>query len=62
MPAIVNTLDNAKVNITSVHAFCAGSGRYDGMLWVKAADLHKAAKALGGDAQSSISSALATRR
>jgi hypothetical protein len=37
----------AKVNITSVQAFCAGSGRYGGMLWVKAADQRKAAKALG---------------
>jgi len=30
-----------------VQAFCAGSGRYGGMLWVKQSDFRKAAKALG---------------
>jgi hypothetical protein len=30
-----------------VQLFCTGSGRYGGMLWVKAPDLRKAAKALG---------------
>ena len=44
---ITSKLADAKVNITSVQAFCAGSGRYGGMLWVKAADLRKAAKVLG---------------
>jgi hypothetical protein len=44
---ITGKLADAKVNITSVQAFCAGSGRYGGMLWVKPPDLRKAAKALG---------------
>ena len=43
---IASKLADAKINITSVQAFCAGGGRYGGMLWVKAADLRKAAKAL----------------
>ena len=44
---VVSKLAQAGVNITSVQAFCAGSGRYGGMLWVKAPDLRRAAKALG---------------
>lgn len=44
---IAGKLAQAKVNMTSLQAFCAGSGRYGGMLWVKAKDLAKAAKALG---------------
>lgn len=44
---ITQKLADAKVNITSVQAFCTGGGRYGGMLWVKPADLRKAAKVLG---------------
>ena len=44
---LVNKLAQAKINVTSVQAFCSGGGRYGGMLWVKASDLRKAAKALG---------------
>jgi hypothetical protein len=44
---IASKLSDAKVNITSVQIFCAGSGRYGGMLWVKPPDMRKAAKALG---------------
>ena len=44
---ITQKLAQANINITSVQAFCAGSGRYGGMLWVKPPDLRKAAKALG---------------
>lgn len=44
---IVEKLRQVNVNITSVQAFTAGSGRYGGMLWVKPPDLRKAAKALG---------------
>jgi len=44
---VVNKLAEAKINVTSVQAFCSGAGRYGGMLWVKAPDLRKAAKALG---------------
>src|SRR5207245_6724418 len=60
---ITEKLARAKINITSVQAFCAGSGRYGGMLWVKPPDMRKAAKALGIGAGSSrsASSDLATR-
>ena len=44
---IAEKLAQANINITSVQAFCAGSGRYGGMVWVKPLDLRKAAKALG---------------
>jgi len=44
---LVRRLAEAKINVTSVQVFCAGSGRYGGLLWVKAPDLRKAAKALG---------------
>jgi hypothetical protein len=44
---VVKRLAEANVNVTSVQVFCAGSGRYGGMLWVKAPDRRKAAKALG---------------
>jgi hypothetical protein len=44
---VVNRLAEANINVTSVQVFCAGSGRYGGMLWVKAPDLRKGAKALG---------------
>ena len=42
-----NTLAEANINIISVQAFCVGSGRYGGLLWVGAPDLRRAAKALG---------------
>lgn len=61
---ITSKLANAKVNITSVQVFCGGFGRYGGMLWVKPADLRKAAKALGvgvAATPGSASSELATR-
>jgi hypothetical protein len=44
---LVKRLAEANINVTSVQVFCAGSGRYGGMLWVKAPDRRKAAKALG---------------
>jgi hypothetical protein len=44
---IAKRLAEANISVTSVQVFCAGSGRYGGMLWVKALDLRKAAKALG---------------
>jgi predicted amino acid-binding ACT domain protein len=59
---ITSKLADADINITSVQTFCAGSGRYGGMLWVKAADLRKAAKALAvGVGTSRSASELATR-
>lgn len=44
---IFGKLAQANINATSVQVFCAGAGRYGGMLWVKSQDLRKAAKALG---------------
>jgi hypothetical protein len=44
---IAKRLAEANINVTSAQVFCAGSGRYGGVLWVKAPDLRKAAKALG---------------
>jgi predicted amino acid-binding ACT domain protein len=42
-----NTLAEANINVISVQAFCAASGRFGGMLWVGRPDLRRAAKALG---------------
>ena len=63
MAEIASKLAEAKINITSVQVFCSGSGRYGGILWVNAADLRKAAKALGVGArtQDTRTSDLATR-
>jgi hypothetical protein len=60
---ITQKLAQAKINITSVQAFCAGSGRYGGMLRVKPTDLRKATKAIGVGVStpSSASSELAAR-
>jgi hypothetical protein len=60
---ITQKLAQAKINITSVQAFCAGSSRYGGMLWVKPTDLRKAAKAIaaGVSTPGSASSELAAR-
>lgn len=44
---VLGKLAQAGVNVTSVQAVCAGMGRYGGLLWVKPADVRKAAKALG---------------
>ena len=44
---VAGKLAQAKINITSVQAFCGGAGRYGGMLWVKAKDVSRANKALG---------------
>lgn len=51
---IAEKLAQARVNITSLQAFCAGSGRYGGMIWVKPAYLRKAAKALGISKSTSV--------
>ena len=40
-------LAEAHIPIISEQVFCAGSGRYGGMLWVGAPDLRRAAKVLG---------------
>lgn len=44
---IMGRLAAAHVNVTAIDAVAAGSGRYGAILWVKAADIRKAAKALG---------------
>jgi hypothetical protein len=45
--AIVSKLADAGVNITALDAVAAGGARYGAILWVKPADVRKAAKALG---------------
>ncbi len=40
-------LGAAKINVVSVQAISSGSGRFGAILWVKAGDVRKAAKALG---------------
>ena len=44
---IMSKLADARVNITALDAVAAGEGRYGAILWVKPADVRKAAKALG---------------
>ncbi len=40
-------LGDAKINITATDAVTAGAGRFGAILWVKARDVKRAAKALG---------------
>lgn len=42
-----NDLAAAKINIIAVDALSAGAGRFGAVMWVKAADIKRAAKALG---------------
>lgn len=44
---LLGKLAEAGINVTAIQAIAAGSGVYGGMLWVKAPDVRKAAKALG---------------
>ena len=44
---IVSKLADARVNITALDAVAAGGGRYGAILWVKPAEVRKAAKAIG---------------
>lgn len=44
---IVSKLADAGVNITALNAVAAGEDRYGAILWVKPAEVRKAAKALG---------------
>jgi hypothetical protein len=43
---VLQKLAEANVNVTAVDAVSAGGGRYGAILWVKAPDVKKAAKAL----------------
>ena len=44
---LLGKLAGAGINVTSIQAAVAGAGLYSGILWVKAADVRKAAKVLG---------------
>ena len=44
---VLAKLAAAKINVTAIDALCAGEGRYGAILWVKAPDRKRAAKALG---------------
>ncbi|HYK82610.1 MAG TPA: hypothetical protein VEU55_05645 [Gemmatimonadales bacterium] len=44
---VLAKLAAAKLNVTAVTGVCAGLGRYGAILWVKPADVGKAAAALG---------------
>ncbi|MBI4715135.1 MAG: ACT domain-containing protein [Nitrospirae bacterium] len=43
---VLTRLADAKINVTAIDALSAGEGRWGAILWVKAADVSKAAKAL----------------
>jgi len=40
-------LADAKINVTATDAVCAGADRFGAILWVKARDVRRAAKAMG---------------
>ena len=44
---ITGKLAAVNINVTALDAVCSGEGHYGAMLWVKPADVRKAAKALG---------------
>ena len=44
---LLKKLADAKINVTAISAICAGKNQYAALLWVKAPDLKRAAKALG---------------
>jgi hypothetical protein len=43
----MQTLADAKINVTAIQAVTAGMGRYGAIFWVKSGDVAKTAKALG---------------
>lgn len=45
--AVFARLAAANINVTSMQAISAGSGRFGGMLWVKPENVRKASKVLG---------------
>ncbi len=46
LAGIMSRLAEAKINVIAVDAACAGKERYGAILWVKPADVRRAAKAL----------------
>jgi len=44
---VLRKLAAARINVTAIDAVAAGKARYGAILWVKAKDINKAAKALG---------------
>jgi len=44
---LLGRLAGAGINVTAADAVCAGAGRYGMILWVKPADVKRAAKTLG---------------
>lgn len=46
LAGIMSRLAEAKINVTAVDAACAGKERYGAILWVKPADVRRAAKTL----------------
>ncbi|MDH3236974.1 MAG: hypothetical protein OEM47_00370 [Deltaproteobacteria bacterium] len=44
---VMDTLGKAGINATAIDAVTDGKGHYGALLWVKAADVRKAAKVLG---------------
>ena len=44
---LLQRLADAKINVTSTDAVCAGAGRYGAILWVKPRDVRRAARAFG---------------
>lgn len=45
--SVLAKLAKAKINVTAVDAVSAGGGRFGALLWVKAKDVSRAARALG---------------
>ena len=59
MAEVLGRLARVGINATATQGICAGAGRYGALLWVKQADLRRAAKALGAGQSSSLAASLA---